>query len=104
MDKEAKAPVYVYYKLENFYQNHRRYVKSRVISQLKGTYKEVGGLSECDPVIKVEHLWNHQKYNKNGLKLKDSDPAIPCGLIAKSYFNDTFVFKKENNDVVPINE
>lgn len=23
------APVYVYYQLDNFYQNHRRYVKSR---------------------------------------------------------------------------
>ena len=51
LEKEAKAPIYVYYKLDNFYQNHRRYVKSRVISQLKGTYKEVDSLSECDPVI-----------------------------------------------------
>ena len=24
-----KAPVFVYYELDNFYQNHRRYVKSR---------------------------------------------------------------------------
>lgn len=32
LEKEAKAPVYLYYKLENFFQNHRRYVKSRVIS------------------------------------------------------------------------
>lgn len=23
------GPVYVYYQLDNFYQNHRRYVKSR---------------------------------------------------------------------------
>ena len=31
-----KAPVYVYYELDNFYQNHRRYVKSRSDSQLEG--------------------------------------------------------------------
>lgn len=31
-----KAPVYFYYKLENFYQNHRRYVKSRNDEQLAG--------------------------------------------------------------------
>ena len=31
-----KAPVYFYYKLENFYQNHRRYVKSRNDDQLAG--------------------------------------------------------------------
>jgi hypothetical protein len=24
-----KSPIYVYYQLDNFYQNHRRYVKSR---------------------------------------------------------------------------
>ena len=34
--EEMKAPVYMYYKLRNFYQNHRRYVKSRSDSQLKG--------------------------------------------------------------------
>merc|ERR1711871_1076910 len=29
-------PVYVYYELVNFYQNHRRYVKSRSDDQLRG--------------------------------------------------------------------
>ena len=29
-------PVYVYYTLDNFYQNHRRYVKSRSSAQLLG--------------------------------------------------------------------
>lgn len=32
------APVYVYYKIDNMYQNHRRYVKSRSYSQLAGKY------------------------------------------------------------------
>jgi len=27
--ERIQAPVYVYYQLDNFYQNHRRYVKSR---------------------------------------------------------------------------
>lgn len=30
------APVYFYYQLANFYQNHRRYVKSRSDGQLRG--------------------------------------------------------------------
>jgi hypothetical protein len=34
--KEMTAPVYVYYELQNFYQNHRRYVKSRSDKQLSG--------------------------------------------------------------------
>jgi hypothetical protein len=30
------APIFVYYQLTNFYQNHRRYVKSRDYTQLMG--------------------------------------------------------------------
>ena len=33
-----KAPVYFYYKLDNFYQNHRRYVKSKNEDQLAGKF------------------------------------------------------------------
>jgi hypothetical protein len=29
IEKDIKGPIYVYYQLDNFYQNHRRYVKSR---------------------------------------------------------------------------
>ena len=29
IDTKIEKPIYVYYQLENFYQNHRRYVKSR---------------------------------------------------------------------------
>ena len=36
IETTIKAPVYVYYQLENFYQNHRRYVKSRSNEQLLG--------------------------------------------------------------------
>jgi hypothetical protein len=33
---KIEGPIYVYYQLDNFYQNHRRYVKSRDNSQLAG--------------------------------------------------------------------
>lgn len=29
LENTIKGPIYVYYQLDNFYQNHRRYVKSR---------------------------------------------------------------------------
>ena len=37
---KIKGPVYVYYQIDNFYQNHRTYVKSRENKQLKGEYYE----------------------------------------------------------------
>jgi hypothetical protein len=76
--KDMKAPVYVYYELTNFYQNHRRYVKSRSDNQLAGTFfPEASQLSDCDPLRTIQ--------DGNTTKVLD-----PCGLIANSYFNDTF--------------
>ena len=45
-----QAPVYIYYGLDNFYQNHRRYVKSRDDTQLLGevlTKKDLN--KDCAP-------------------------------------------------------
>lgn len=78
-----KAPVYLYYRLDNYYQNHRRYVKSRNDNQLRG----IGGedytaLQDCDPVIGP------------GSPSKDTPVDqlyFPCGLIAKSVFNGMFI-------------
>ncbi|KAJ5928020.1 Meiotically protein [Penicillium verhagenii] len=69
-------PVFLYYRLTNFYQNHRRYVQSLELDQLKGSAlsnKTIAG-SVCDPLT--------------------TDPATkkayyPCGLIANSRFNDS---------------
>ncbi len=36
IDQDVTGPVYVYYELKNFYQNHRRYVASRSSYQLNG--------------------------------------------------------------------
>jgi hypothetical protein len=35
-------------------------------------------------------LWKDQRVSVSGNILPDKDPAIPCGLVAKSYFNDTY--------------
>lgn len=71
-----KAPIYFYYRLTNFYQNHRRYVKSLDMEQLKGKAQSASQIrgGECDPL----------ETNVDGL------PYYPCGLIANSMFNDTF--------------
>ncbi|GAB4840651.1 Putative ALA-interacting subunit 2 [Ancistrocladus abbreviatus] len=74
--KHMKAPVYIYYQLDNFYQNHRRYVKSRSDEQLIHGQQH-SHTSTCKP----EEL-------SNGI------PIVPCGLIAWSLFNDTYAFNR----------
>ena len=39
-EKDMVAPVFMYYELDNFFQNHRRYVESRDNTQLKGKLEE----------------------------------------------------------------
>ncbi|CAN7001798.1 hypothetical protein IGI04_020578 [Brassica rapa subsp. trilocularis] len=83
--KKMKQPIYVYYQLENFYQNHRRYVKSRSDSQLRSV-KDENQIDACKPEDDV-----------NG------KPIVPCGLIAWSLFNDTYALSK-NNQPLTVNK
>lgn len=73
---DIKPPILFYYRLTNFYQNHRRYVKSVDTSQLKGNARSAGDVSsgDCGPLDLAP----------------DGRPYYPCGLIANSMFNDTF--------------
>lgn len=68
---DMKPPIYVYYKLTNFYQNHRRYVKSRSDTELAGASSPT--TATCDPLETDE----------------TGKTYYPCGLIAASTFNDT---------------
>jgi hypothetical protein len=89
-----KAPVYVYYQMDNFFQNHRRYVKSRSDAQLLGVMAEKGDsiLSKCDPL---------QYSDVGGTK----QVLSPCGLIANSLFNDVITLKSTSrNDDTALDE
>ncbi|KAG0652063.1 Meiotically up-regulated 89 [Hyphodiscus hymeniophilus] len=72
-------PVLFYYRLTNFYQNHRRYAKSFDNDQLSGKAVSASTIhgSDCTPLTTV---------TVNGTRL----PYYPCGLAANSVFNDTF--------------
>lgn len=69
-------PVFFYYRLTDFYQNHRRYVKSMDTDQLMGKAVSNSSIASgnCDPL----------QLDSNGFAY------YPCGLIANSQFNDTF--------------
>ena len=68
---DIQPPVMLYYKLSNFYQNHRRYVKSASLDQLTGKKPSSSSLSnDCSPLDKI-----------------DGKVIYPCGMIANSMFN-----------------
>lgn len=80
------APIYFYYGLTNFYQNHRKYLKSRDAEQLAGTIKGSGDLTNCEPIIYNKDVATTLKNYKKTLTLDPEEVANPCGLVAKSYF------------------
>lgn len=67
--------MYIYYGLSNFYQNHRRYVKSRDDHQLLGSLGDVS--NECDPFARYPDPANPSVTKQ----------VVPCGAIANSLFN-----------------
>lgn len=79
------SPIFLFYEIENFYQNHRRYVRSKSLTQLSGEDIDEDSLSKyCDPIMHVKDL--KKKTNIKGERLDDNAAANPCGLIANSYF------------------
>lgn len=88
-----KEPIYLYYEMRNFYQNHRSFVKSVSHKQLAGKDLGKSDLTTCKPVVEVEDLYD--KVNLKGHKMKDDEVANPCGLAARSYFNDTFGLRSD---------
>jgi len=85
-----KGDVFIYYELENFYQNHRRYVKSRDDKQLLGNKKlEDGVNTDCQPFDKCKKDANDNEcVNGENSNLADGTPFLPCGAIANSLFSD----------------
>eukprot|EP00917_Polyrhabdina_sp_WS-2016_P023633 GHVP01051208.1.p1 GENE.GHVP01051208.1~~GHVP01051208.1.p1 ORF type:complete len:346 (+),score=37.60 GHVP01051208.1:115-1152(+) len=87
-DNTLKAPIFLYYGLTSFYQNHRRYYSSRNEAQLRGeVITDPGDLVTCDPII----------------TLVDGRILSPCGLAAWSVFNDTISIQSNGVDI-PLDE
>lgn len=90
LTEDFQKDVYFYYGLSNYYQNHRRYVKSRDDNQLLGNLDTPSG--DCEPFRKeVDPIDGKEK------------PVAPCGAIANSLFNDTLtVHSQQMANIVPV--
>lgn len=86
--RDMKHPIYVYYQLDKFYQNHRRYVKSRSDKQLRDPKEANSTQQYCKPEATTEH----------------GSAVVPCGLVAWSLFNDTYSFARGNNRALRVHK
>ncbi|CAG9819162.1 unnamed protein product [Phaedon cochleariae] len=84
LTKDFEGKVYMYYGLSNYYQNHRRYVKSRDDNQLLGILSDVVS-GDCVPFA-----YSNESNNSK-------QPIAPCGAIANSMFNDNLTLFMNNS-------
>ncbi|BHF60866.1 hypothetical protein SprV_0100383500 [Sparganum proliferum] len=75
-----KGPVYMYYEISNFYQNHRRFARSVSVEQLRGVMPSKESLKKCHPLLSSKNESQEYIY-------------MPCGLLPNSVFNDSFLLK-----------
>ncbi|CAG9312890.1 unnamed protein product [Blepharisma stoltei] len=108
-DKLSK-PVYLYFELKNYFQNHRKYVKSYCQNQLADKSYDSSSCQYCSPYLRADD-YPDDKRNKitklDGVsKFKDHDIVNPCGLIAFSLFRDKFylIDKSGNNITIEDND
>lgn len=98
-----EPPIHVYYELDNFYQNHRRFIQSRNVAQLSGSIFNASDLElECDPITTVKDLGINKTFG--GYYLSEDSPANPCGLFARAFFNDTYKLLNSTQENILINE
>lgn len=82
---DMELPVYFYYELNGFYQNHRDYIKSYSFAQI--TEKDLHDTTELDACSPLDTYESMQIY--------------PCGLIANSFFSDRFTMTVNGETLCP---
>lgn len=105
LEKDMAAPIFIYYRMENFYANHRAFVKSRSDKQLRETEDDDDHddddrhdpLNSCKPLNQGHNgsqaplilpMVGDAQYTGN---VSTSEKYLyPCGLHAQSFFNDHF--------------
>eukprot|EP01068_Selenidium_serpulae_P018225 Selendium_serpulae@DN6443_c2_g1_i18.p1 len=90
-DEILTPPLFLYYELNNFYQNHRGYVLSRSDDQLRGVvFTNASQVSSCSPII-----------------TSPDDPTkilSPCGLIAWTVFTDQYNLTDDTGQPIAMDE
>ncbi|CAE7341683.1 TMEM30A [Symbiodinium pilosum] len=84
VDSDMSAPIWVYYQLSGFHQNHRMYVENRDDTQLMSPELASGMVAPeaCVPRAETDGRTNY-----------------PCGMIAWTVFNDSFAIMEQTATV-----
>eukprot|EP00808_Paulinella_micropora_P003350 g74517.t1 len=90
---DMPAPVFIYYKLVDFYQTHQNYVQSRDERQIRSADANVPedqlDYETCNPMARYGDMATKHRGSAYNASL-EKKYLFPCGLIAHTVFTDTF--------------
>jgi hypothetical protein len=91
LPNDVKSPARVFYELDGYYQNHRRFVSSIVRAQFTDEWRPDAGWSmlECYPMKTVTSELCSAGMCEPRAAAKQRE-YFPCGIVANSLFNDIF--------------
>lgn len=86
LEKEIPGRLYLYYQLDNYYQNYRKYVTSMSYPQIKGSNTvDFSALKTCHPLVNAStHIF------------------YPCGTLPETNFLDDIDLKIHNKNGEPV--
>jgi len=97
---DIPGPAYFYYTLDNFFQNHRRYMSSKNDAIDNGRFGDEGPGEDPDASLFTTCTFSDVAYwvaadgavyeKDRGVQTDKAVYNYPCGLVARSVFNDTF--------------
>ena len=99
--EEMKSPIMIYYQIDDFRENHRFYMDNKSDKQLKGEEVSKSDLEKSGECENSLYIGDFREYGMSTISpsLDDDDIAFPCGLKAKSFFQDEIdefkIFEKE---------
>lgn len=105
IEKKLKKPIFVYYKLKHFYLNHRKIIESKNWRELRG--EDVNTETSCENAYLMGEMFSKNSpyyINEWGHNFSENDISSPCGLLARSYFNDTYNITYDNGTYINIDE
>lgn len=93
IEEDIQMPIYFYYYLDNFYSNHRLFVRNRNYAQTRG--KTDSSNDRCQDSQYIYQIFDNDtsryySFNNDTIKLNETDVAIPCGYVAKTIFNGKY--------------
>lgn len=100
LPKNIENP-FIYYRIENFFANHRNFIKSKSYKQLRGSGVT---LSDWSPIKYNSDVGSPKSIISPFSALAPTSPAYPWGLMPKYMFNDTFLLSDSSGNDIKLSQ